>query len=251
MGNVPAVLKAYSSRMASKTSLTASIRQFDVKAAASGLAQNPDLLSFKDERGRNWLHLTASISIPDHPDLLVADSIALARHLLDLGLPINGAAFTEGTWAATPLWYAVSRGRNLPLATWLLESGSTPEHCLWAAAFRDDAEMLQLLISYGAPLEAVAEGETPLLGAIKVSRFESAGLLLAAGANPDYVDSKGMTGLHYMLKKGSDPEHFELLARHGARGDIPGPDGRTAIEILARKRSPGFKTLAERFSAVQ
>ncbi len=234
--------------MVSKTSLTASIRQFDVRAVTDGLAENPELLSFRDERGRNWLHLTASINLPDHPELAADDSIELARHLIDLGLPINGPAFTEGTWAATPLWYAVARGRNLPLATWLLESGSTPEHCLWAAAFRGDAAMLRLLIAHGAPLEAVAEGETPFLGAVKVSRFESAALLLEAGADPDYLDAKGMTALHYMLKKGSDAEHFDLLAQHGARGDIPDPDGRTAIDILSRKRSPAFKALAERFS---
>jgi hypothetical protein len=41
------------------------------------------------------------------------------------------------------------------------------------------AELAGQLIEHGAPLEAVAEGETPLLGAIKVSRFDSARVLLA------------------------------------------------------------------------
>ena len=234
--------------MATKTSLTGAVRRFDIPRVLGGLEETPDLLSHVDERGRNWLHLTASISLPDHPELRPEDSIELASQLITRGLPINGAAFTEGSWQATPLWFAVARGRNRPLATWLLESGSTPEHCLWAAAFRSDEAMLRLLIKHGASLEAVAEGETPLLGAIKVSRFDSARVLLAAGANPNYVDSKGMTALHYMLKKGSDPEHFELLAGYDARGDIPGPDGRTAQEILSRKRSPAFKALAERLA---
>ncbi len=235
--------------MVSRTSLTAAVRRFDVAAVVSGLDTSPQLLGHEDERGRNWLHLTASISLPDHPELLPADSIALAEQLITRGLPINGAAFTEGTWQATPLWYAVARGRNLPLASWLLASGSTPEHCLWAAAFREDGEMLRLLIEHGAPLEAVAEGETPLLGAIKVSRFSSAAVLLEAGADPNFVDAKGMTALHYMLKKGSDARHFELLAGYGARGDIPGPDGRTAVDILSRKRSARFKALAAQLAA--
>lgn len=234
--------------MGSKTGLTVAIRRFDVDAVAAGLAASPALLTHTDDRGRNWLHLTASISLPDHPTLLPADSIELARDLIDRGLAIDGPAFTEGAWKATPLWFAVARGRNLPLANWLLEMGSTPEHCLWAAAFRDDEEMLRLLIDHGAPLEAVAEGETPFLGAIKVSRFRSAAMLLEAGADPDFVDAKGMTALHYMLKKGSAPEHFALLAEHGARGDIRGPEGRTAAQILARKRHPAYRVLAERFA---
>ena len=234
--------------MASKSRLTAEIRRFDVDSAVASLAESPALLEHTDQRGRNWLHLVASISLRDHPELEPGRSIELAGQLVDLGLPLNGAAFSEGTWQATPLWFSVARGRNEPLARWLLKAGATPEHCLWAAAFRDDLAMLRLLIEHGAPLEAVAEGETPLLGAIKVSRFESARLLLEAGADPNFVDGKGMTALHYMLKKGSDLMHFELLAGQGARGDIPGPDGRTAIEILSRKRDPGFRAVAERLA---
>ncbi len=215
--------RAYAQKMVSKTSLSAAVRRFDVAAVTEGLAQRPRLLGHRDGRGRNWLHLTASICLPDHPELAAEHGIELAEHLIALGLQINGPAFSEGTWEATPLWYAVARGRNLSLARWLLDAGATPEHCLWAAAYRDDLAMLHLLLERGAPLEAVAD--------------------------PDYVDSTGMTALHYLLKKGSDREHVELLARHGARGDIAGPDGRTAIEILANKRSPAFKALAERLTA--
>jgi hypothetical protein len=46
-----------------------------------------------------------------------------------------------------------------------------------------------------------------------------------------------------MLKKGSDYEHFELLARYGARFDLPNKDGVTAVEIMSRKRDPKFRGL--------
>ena len=47
-----------------------------------------------------------------------------------------------------------------------------------------------------------------------------------------------------MLKKGSDYEHFELLARYSARFDLPNKDGVTAAEIMVRKRDPRFRALA-------
>lgn len=234
--------------MVSKTGFTRLVRKFDNTGARAALSERPDLLEHRDRRGRNWLHLTASVSVPDHPELEVAGSLALAELFIDAGLPMDGPAFVEGTWAATPLWYAVARGRNEPLVRWLLDAGASPEHCLWAAAFRDDETMLRLLVARGASLEAVAEGETPLLGAVKVSRFRAAAVLLELGADPDFVDTSGRTALHYMLKKGSDPEQVALFARHGARGDIPGPDGRTAADWLGKKRDPAYRVLAERLA---
>jgi len=60
---------------------------------------------------------------------------------------------------------------------------------------------------------------------------------------------KGLTAFHIMLKKGSDFEHFAMLAKHGARGDLPGPDGKTAIEIMCRKKDERFRKLAWRLAA--
>ena len=50
-------------------------------------------------------------------------SIDIARDLLARDLPINAAAFVEGTCQATPLWSAVARGQNLQLARFPLQSG--------------------------------------------------------------------------------------------------------------------------------
>lgn len=224
------------------------MRVFDTGGVVAGLRSRPELLHHVDERGRNWLHLCASIDAHKR-GLDPADSIPLADALLELGIDINAAAFSEGTWQATPLWYAISRGGNIDLARYLLASGSTPEHCLWAAVYREDLDMIALLVDAGARLEAVAEQETPLLHAVKYSRFRGAEVLLEAGADPDYRDVRGMTALHYMLKKNSDIRHFRTFAAHGARGDIPDRDGRTAAAILSRKRDPAFHAVAESLSS--
>ncbi len=231
----------------SKTRLTACVKALDTGAVVAGLKSRPELLHHVDERGRNWLHLCASVDAGMR-GLDPVDAIPLAGVLLDLGIDVNAAAFTGGTWRATPLWYAVSKGGNIDLARYLLASGSTPEHCLWAAVYRDDLDMVAMLLDAGAHLEAVAEAETPLLHAAKYSRFRGAKVLLEAGANPDYRDVRGMTALHYMLKKNSDIRHFRTFAAYGARGDIPDRDGRTAAAILSRKRDPAFRALAARLA---
>ena len=234
--------------MASRTRLTEQVRHLDASAVFAGLEESPELLAHRDDRGRNWLHLTCSINAAEkHIDETRA--VTLARGLLERSLPIDAPAFTEGDWHATPLWYAVGRGRNLPLVRYLLDAGSTPEHCLWAASFNDDATMIQALIAGGASLETVVEDETPFFGAVKYSKFIGAKALLEAGANPDWVDPKGRTAMHAMLKKGTDPVHFQMFVTHGARSDIPDRDGKTVDAILRRKRDKAWHALADRLDA--
>ncbi len=223
--------------MVSKTSLTESVRRHRIEEVREGLATRPDLLGHRDERGRNWLHLACATP---------GTGIAMAELLLGLGLGIDDAAFTEGEWRATPLWFAVAHGANRPLAEHLLEAGSDPNHCLFAAAWNEDRATIRLLLAHGADIEEGAgRGETPLLGAVGWSRFGPAEELLIGGANPDARDGKGRTALHLMLKKGSAAEHFAMFVRAGARGDIADEEGRTAAAILGRKRDPAWWEIAE------
>lgn len=233
--------------MASKTRLSDLIRKLDVDNALAGLDESPELLSYRDDRGRNWLHLTCGVNAADkHIDEQRA--VDLAADLLRRGLDVNAPAFTEGQWQATPLWYAVGRGRNLPLVQFLIKAGSTPEHCLWAASFNQDIAIIEALVAAGADLTTVVEDETPFFGAVKYSKFLAAAALLRAGSNPDWVDPKGRTAMHAMLKKGTDTDHFEMFVAHGARSDIADRDGKTVDTILRRKRDKAWHTLADRLA---
>jgi hypothetical protein len=229
----------------SKTAMLALVKGFRAGEVDKGLAENPGLLSFRDERGRNWLHICCGQKAKKGRE---KDSIKTAEVLLQHGLGINGAAFSEGAWQATPVWYAIGRGENLALAEFLLKRGASPEHSLWAAGFNKDIPAIRLLVKHGANLEAVAEETTPLLGAVKWSQFGPAEALLEHGADPDYRDRHGMTALHYMLKKGSDKKHIAMLVAHGARGDIADKAGVTAIDILRRKKDPDLRKLADRLA---
>lgn len=231
--------------------MTELVKKFRWKDVERGLDENPALAAYRDERGRNWLHLCCSIDVKAKRALPVKDGIKLAERLLARGFDMNAPAFTEGSWRATPLWYAIGRGHNLELAKFLLERGCDPNHCLWAAVFNDDYAAMKLLAKHGADLESVAEDTTPLLGAVKWSRFDGARVLLELGADPNFQDSKEMTALHYMLKKGSEKKHLRMLIEHGARGDVPNKDGVTAAQIMMKKRDPDYRALAARVAVAR
>jgi hypothetical protein len=231
--------------MTSKTRMLALVKAFDWVGVETALAQAPALRDVRDERGRTWLHICCAA--PAKSAAEAAASIRTADVLIAAGLGISDAAFTEEDWRATPLWCAIGRGRNLALARHLLERGCDPEHCLWAAQFARDPEAIRLLIGHGAKVDAVHEEGTPFIAAIMWSHFEEAEVLLELGANVDAKNRDGLTGLHLMLKKGSDKAQVAMLIRHGARGDIPGPDGQTAAEIMRRKKDPDLRRMAELF----
>jgi ankyrin repeat protein len=227
----------------SKTRLFQAIKALDVDAVAALLEATPELIRVTDDRRRNPLHFLCSL--PADPKTS-SRSLALARRLLDAGLDVNAPAFVEGVFQATPLWYAISRGQNLPLARFLLKHGSTPENSLWAAAFADNVEAIDLLVKSGAALDPVAEDETPFLGAIKWSRFTAAERLLRHGANVNFQNSKGVTALHMVLKKNSDRKHVEMLLRHGADPTIRSKDGKTSLDLVARRRDKTYFDLLSR-----
>ena len=227
----------------SKARLFQAIKALDVDAVTALLDAQPALTRVIDDRRRNPLHFLCSL--PADPKTS-SRSLALARRLLDAGLDVNAPAFIEGVFQATPLWYAISRGSNLPLARFLLKHGSTPENSLWAAAFADDVEAIDLLVRSGASLDPVAEDETPFLSAIKWSRFTAAERLLRHGASVNFQNSKGVTALHMVLKKNSDRKHVEMLLRHGADPTIRSKDGKSPLDLVAKRRDKTYFNLLSR-----
>ena len=226
----------------SKTRLFRSLKALDLEAVETLLEAEPALRRVTDERRRNALHFLCGLTASERTR---ARSLKLAEYLLRAGFDVNEPAFVEGGGAfkATPLWYCLSRGRNLALARLLLKHGSTPEYSLWTAAFHDDVEAIDLLVASGATLDPVTEDETPFLGAIKWSRFRAAERLLHHGANVNFRDSKGMTALHLVLKKNSDRKHVEMLVRYAADPRIKDRQGRTALDMVARRRDKSYLEL--------
>lgn len=226
--------------MVSKTRMNELVRDHRWAEVKAAIDSDPAILGFRDERGRNWLHICCMA----RPKGSVEDSIRTADVLLE-HYGIDEPAFTEGSWQATPVWHCTAHS-NSALAAHLLERGGSPHHSLFAACYNNDLPMIRLLIRHGAMLEEVAERATPVLDAVKFSRFPGAEELLKAGANPDWIDPDGRTALHIMLRKGTPADHFEMFVAAGTRGDIPDREGKTAIDILRRKRDSVWHSIADR-----
>jgi hypothetical protein len=50
--------------MVSKTRMLSPVQTFNWNEVKAALAENPQLLNFRDKKGRNWLHLCCSVNIP-------------------------------------------------------------------------------------------------------------------------------------------------------------------------------------------
>ena len=107
-------------------------------------------------------------------------------------MPMNEA---EGDFRATPLWYAVSRGENLPLVRFLLKRGADASYSLWAAVWRDDAVLCRDLLGAKPRLDLRAHGETPIFFAARLQRLKTLDLLIRAGADPTIKDPRGRDAL--------------------------------------------------------
>jgi ankyrin repeat protein len=131
----------------------------------------------------------------------------------------------------------------VPLAGFLLDHGSDPDHCLWAAVNRDDPDAIRLLVERGAPDPTDADS-SPLLAAVQWNRYRAAAALLELGADPDHQDRRGRTALHWVLDRRRDARWVALLLEHGARTDLADGEERTSAAMMKRKRDPAIRRMA-------
>jgi ankyrin repeat protein len=97
----------------------------------------------------------------------------------------------EEDFRATPIWYAVARGENLPLVRFLLKRGGDASYSLWAAVWRDDAGLFRELLQASPRLNLKAHGETPIFYAARLQRLKTLELLIEAGADVTIADRRG------------------------------------------------------------
>jgi len=109
--------------------------------------------------------------------------------------------------------------------------GFTPLHL---AVFGREPEAAQVLIQYGADVNALSTGEIarvrPLGTAVFVRSPELTAQLLDAGADPNGRDADGFTPLHSAARSG-DVALVGLLLARGADPELEADDGTRAVDL--------------------
>jgi ankyrin repeat protein len=175
----------------SKTALFEAAKRWDAAAVTALLKAAPALIAAADPKGRQALHIACAV--PPRAGLGEPNGIKTATALLAAGADLEAEVPMpdEGDFRATPVWYAVARGENLPLVQFLLKRGADASYSLWAAVFRDDARLMTALLAARPRLNLRAHGETPLFYAARLRRLKTLDLLIAAGADPSIKDDRG------------------------------------------------------------
>jgi ankyrin repeat protein len=125
--------------------------------------------------------------------------------------------------------------------------GFTPLHL---AAFFGHAETARLLISAGAPVDAVSANPLavhPLNSAAAGRHADVVAVLLQAGADPDASDASGFRPLHAAAQNG-DLDSVTLLLEAGADPGIAAADGSTAADLA---RAAGHTAVADRIEGAR
>jgi hypothetical protein len=194
--------------------LFAATKGWNAAAVNSIVSAAPTLIDATDPKGRTALHIACAVR-PGGDELGEPNGIDTVAVLLEAGADLERAVpmdEDEGDFRATPLWYAVARGENLPLVRLLLRSGADASYSLWAAAWRDDPVLCRELLNSNPRLNLRAHGETPIFYAARLGRLKALDMLIAAGADPRVPDPRGRDALAIARARRLPNEIIDRLA---------------------------------------
>ena len=205
---------------ATKTALFEAAKRWEAAAVRTIATTLPSLVAATDPKGRTALHIACAVD-PKGKALGEKDGTRTAAALLAAGAALE--AFVpmpadEGDFRANPLWYAASRGRNLPLVRFLLKQGADPSYSLWTAVFSNDVSLMRTLLAAKPRLNLISHGETPIFYAARLKRLAVLPLLIEAGADPSIKDPQGRDAVDIARARRLPKTVLERLAAHKARG---------------------------------
>ena len=206
-------------RRPSKTAIFDAAKTWDAASLRALLAASPGLVGAVDPKGRSALHRACAVR-PGASGLGEPSGIETVRVLLNAGADLELAApmdEDQGDFRATPLWCAVARGENLPLARFLLAKGADASTSLWAVVWRDDDETCRELIKTKPRLNLKAHGETPIAYAARLKRLKTLDVLIEAGADPTIADERGRDAVDIARARRLPRSVIERLANSARR----------------------------------
>lgn len=162
------------------------------------------------------------------------------------GMLLGSALFASG--CAAPLYNAARDGDVQTVRT-LLDQGEKPDgvgglsegNALHWAALNGHVQVMELLLSRGADLQANVGYGTPLHWASKGGQFKAVQLLLDRGSDANAKNGNGWTPLHYAAQQGYI-QIARLLLDRGAVAGEPASGGkakkRVAVGVEPRRLLP-------------
>jgi ankyrin repeat protein len=167
----------------------------------------------------------------------VLRALATAKALVAAGADVDAVQPIEDdgeVFPATALWCALGWGRNRALGAYLLRRGADPNHCLFALVWLDDLASARLVRRYGADLDELGHGETPLAFAVRQRRARFAEWLLRHGADATIADRRGYTPLHHAVRRRLPSATLRMLVRRGADPRAVANDGVSVAKLATR-----------------
>ncbi|XP_023314856.1 ankyrin-3-like [Trichogramma pretiosum] len=202
-------------------------------------------VNYADESG--YTHFHAACMLPH--------CVEVVERFLELGQDPNCLTSETGD---SPLLIAAD-SENERVVELLLENGAdpnlaakdgiTPLHCI---SFSYNEQMVMKFFKINndkhQPLLINAQnylGSTPLHCATECGFYETVKLLLRKGANPNLVNEKGWTPLHFICRRDDDSEYFakiffEINDEKHQMVEVNAPDklGRTPLQLAVTNLQP-------------
>ena len=211
-----------------RTSLYESAKYGHLHIVRRLVEEGADLHAARDHPGFTPVHVAAEYG-----------HLEVVRYLLEAGADVD----VENVWQQTPLsqlsWKAQENGPEI--AALLLSHGAdansrdnqgfTPLH---RAVGHGKVAFARYLASNGADVNARTDQGTTVLGyALRKEQFEVAQVLVDAGVLVDAVDPEYGKSELVDAVQDEDTAVVEFLLEHGARWDLVGNDGWSALHIAA------------------
>ncbi len=178
-------------------------------------------------------------------------TIDCARVLLEAGAFVDEKYdIPDGAqvFKPTPLWFAVAHSENNSLAEFLLKNGADPNSPVFAATFRGDLKVLELLHSYGANWNQEYAKNTPIMELFRYRRTKVVPWLLSHGASATHTDAKQRTLLHLAAIYGAKMEILQTLVEHGVDASAPDVDGVVPLTYAKQHSRKEVTQFLERLS---
>jgi uncharacterized protein len=181
-------------------------------AASSAGAYDEAIVAAREDQSDVVVNLVRRGLDPDTCDpsgttlLMIAASNGNER-LLEFLLRSGSNVLNKNKYGETAIAFGSLRG-HFGIVRRLIAAGVPPEGSGWSAlqyaAFGGHAEVVRLLVTKGANLNAVApNGLTPLMLAAKNGYPDVVKVLIQAGANRDLLDPKGSSALEIAIRAGN------------------------------------------------